>query len=266
MAHPYFDVARPTILGHRGAAGDAPENTLAAFDHGLSVGAHVLESDVHCTRDGVPVLIHDPTVERTTDGRGPIAELDWKELRALDAGHHFQPEGSNEFPFRERGLSVPSLEEAFKTFPEARFNLEIKSPMPVAVERTLAWIRELDREERTLVTAGDDAVMARLREGLERGRLRPALGASLADILDVVRAAVAGKPPSTDSQALQIPTAFGGRPLVTPELVAHAHQHGIVIHVWTINERAEIERLLDLGCDGIVTDHPGRMAAWLRER
>jgi len=266
MAHPYFDVPRPTILGHRGAAGDAPENTLRALERALADGAHVIESDVQCTRDGVPVLIHDPSVDRTTEARGAVADLDWKALRELDAGYHFQPEGESGFSERGRGVHIPSLEEAFKAFPAARFNLEIKSPDPAATERTLHWIRALDREDRTLLTAGEDGVMARLREALVAGGLHPALGAGLADILDVVRSAVDGKPPSTDSQAIQVPTAFGGRPLVTPELVAHAHAHGIAVHVWTINERAEIERLLGLGCDGIVTDHPGRMAAWVADR
>ena len=130
MRHPYFDVPRPTILGHRGAAGEAPENTLESFRLGLAQGADIIESDVHVTRDGVPVLIHDEAVDRTTDGCGRVAELDWDELQRLDAGYRFSPDGGSSFPFRGRGLRVPALEEAFRELPDVRLNLELKEGAP----------------------------------------------------------------------------------------------------------------------------------------
>ncbi len=264
MAHPYFSVPRPTILGHRGAGGLAPENTLDSFERALAEGADIIESDVHATRDGIPVLIHDPTVDRTTDGRGPVSELDWKELRALDAGHHFEAEG--EHPFRGRRIRVPSLEEALARFPKARFNLEIKDPRQVAAERVVSLVRSAGREDTTLLTAGEDPIMVGLRRVLAETGARPALGASLADILAVIRAAQSGVPPDTDSMALQIPAEFGGNPLVTSELLAHAAAHGIAVHVWTINEPSEMGALLDLGVDGLVTDYPDRMRRLLEER
>jgi len=103
-------------------------------------------------------------------------------------------------------------------------------------------------------------VQAELRRVLSVTGARPALGASLADILDVVRAAVEQRAPTTDSMALQVPREFAGQPLVTPELVAHCHAHGIHVHVWTVNDADEMRTLLDMGVDGIVTDWPGRMA------
>ena len=258
-SHPYFDVPRPTVLGHRGAAGTAPENTLASFERALEVGAHILESDVHLTRDGVPVLLHDPEVDRTTEGSGRVGDLTWAEVSALDAAHGFAPE-------RGRGHRIPSVEQAFERFPDARFNLELKAPGMALPEAVLDLVERFDRSATTLLTAGEDADMACLREALAASKAEPAVGASLADILDVVQAALEGRPPKTDSMAIQIPDTFAGQPLVTAELVAHAHAHGVAVHVWTINDPAQMQALLDLGVDGLVTDHPERMVEVLATR
>ncbi len=265
-AHPYFDVPRPTVLGHRGSAGSAPENTLASFALALEQGADILESDVHVTADGVPVLIHDPEVDRTTDGEGLVSALTFDELQALDAGFRFGDEASGTFPERDRGHRVPSVEQAFERFPDARFNLEIKAPGVALAAALLELIGRFDRADRTLLTAGEDPDMASLREALAASDVAPARGASRADILAVVQAALESRAPETDSMAIQIPDEFAGKPLVTDELVRHAHAHCIAVHVWTINEPSEMQRLLDLGVDGLVTDHPGRMAELVRAR
>jgi glycerophosphoryl diester phosphodiesterase len=266
MLHPYFDVTRPAILGHRGAAGVAPENTLVAFERGLADGAQIIETDVQQTKDGVPVLIHDASVDRTTDGRGAVSSLTFAQLQQLDAGHAYVAPDTGELLYRDCGHRIPSIREAFEALPEARFNLELKADSAELVAEVIRLVQAFDREDRTLLTAGEDAVQRMLRDQLERTGARPALGASVADILAVVQSALAGKAPPTDSMALQIPTEFAGRALVTPELVEHCHAHGVQIHVWTINDLDEIERLLGLGVDGIVTDFPGRMARLVSER
>jgi len=161
---------------------------------------------------------------------------------------------------------VPSLAEAFERFPDARFNLEIKAPGLELASRVLELVREFGRAERTLLTAGEDEDMTTLRAALATGIAAPAVGASLADILEVVQSALDDRPPETDSMAIQIPDSFGGKPLVTDVLVRHAHAHDITVHVWTINEPAEMQQLLDLGVDGLVTDHPGRMVELVRAR
>lgn len=261
--HSFFDVPRPVVIGHRGAAGIRPENTLLSFETALEQGARILESDVQITRDGVPILLHDPSVDRTTQGRGETRQLDLAELRRLDAGHAFQDE-TGATPFRGRGLRIPTLEEAFEAFPEARFNLEIKTEDPRATAATLDLVQRFDRAERTLLTAGEDDVMKILRSTLVGREVEPAIGACLADIVRAVQGAVDGSPMAEGVMALQIPATFGGRPLVTRELVEYAHAANVALHVWTINDLREIESLLALGVDGIVTDHPGRMARWLQ--
>jgi glycerophosphoryl diester phosphodiesterase len=258
MRHPYFDVPHPIVMGHRGAAGEAPENTLASFARALADGATILESDVHATRDGVPVLIHDGEVARTTDGAGRVAELGFAELSRLDAGYRFTRDGASH-PERGRGHRIPSLEEALRAFAGVRFNLEIKADSSALVASVLELLTREGRAERTLLAAADDATMARIREAVAVRRSAVAIGASAGEVLAFVRAALDARPPAAGPMALQIPPDFGGRPLVTPELVAHAHRHGVEVHVWTVNEPGEIRRLLALGVDGIMSDYPARV-------
>jgi glycerophosphoryl diester phosphodiesterase len=261
VRHPFFDLPTPIAIGHRGSSGEAPENTLPAFARALEQGAAILETDVHATRDGVVVVYHDERVERTTDGAGAIAELSFAELRALDAGHRFSPDGGRSFPYRGSGLRIATFAEALEAFPGARFNVEIKRDDPVLVDGTIRAVAEAGRAERTLLTAGDDAAMRRLRRRLDETGLAPAVGASAGEVVRFVQAAVLGGEPPPEPMALQIPPAFGGQPLVTAPLVAFAHVHDVQVHVWTVNDEAEMHRLLDLGVDGIVSDFPSRVRA-----
>jgi glycerophosphoryl diester phosphodiesterase len=264
MRHPYFDLPTPIPIGHRGAAGEVPENTLESFRRAVDVGVAIVESDVHLSRDGEVVIHHDADLDRTTDGSGPLAARSLEELRRLDAGYRFTPDGGRSHPFRGQGLRIPSLAEALEAFPDMRFNLELKAATPGLLEHTLELVA--DRAERTLLAAADDRIMAALRDHLEKTGVPVAVGASAGDVLGFVRAALDGAPPPPGPMALQVPPEVAGRPLVTPEFVAHAHAHGLHVHVWTINEPAEIERLLDLGVDGVMSDFPGRVVAALDAR
>lgn len=264
MRHPFFDVAHPIVIGHRGAAGHQPENTLVSFEAALAEGAQILESDVHLSADGVPILLHDPDLARIGGLAQRADELAFAEIARLDAGAHFvASDGSR--PFAGRGIGVASLEAAFARFPDARFNLELKCPGERVIAETLRLIERFDRADRTLLTAGDDAIMPGLRAAIASRSRGPAIGASLSDVLAVIASALSGGPMPRDVMALQIPPSFAGRPLVTRELVDHAHAHGLEVHVWTVDALAEIEALLRLGVDGIVTDFPGRMARWLAD-
>lgn len=269
MPHPFFEspaTSRPLILGHRGAAGTTPENTLTSFEQGLRDGADVLESDVHLTRDGVPVLLHDASVDRTTEATGLVASLTLAEIRELDAAHRFSPDGSHDFPYRNKGVTIPTLEQAFRRFPTARFNLELKTGGAAVAERVVELVQQLDREDRTLLTAGEDDLMDQLVAAAHARNASPAFGACTRDAAGFARSAADATPPPPTPMALQIPAEFGGQPLITPELVQHAHTHGVQVHAWTINEPDEMTRLLDLGVDGLVTDFPARMRDLLERR
>jgi glycerophosphoryl diester phosphodiesterase len=271
VTHPFFEPT-PLVLGHRGAAAHAPENTLLSFRRAIELGALVIESDIQITRDGVPVMMHDEVVDRVTDGVGPVEALSLAELQALDAGHHFGIDDRGDLGagacsrFRGQGLRVPSLEEAFQAFPDARFNLEIKSPAAGLVSRVLDLVTKFDRAAGTLLAAADDDIMIEIRSELARRRLAAATSASVSEVVAVVRAAAAGTEPPEHIMALQIPLSFGDRPLVTPALVSHAKAHGIQLHVWTINDPNEMTALLELGVDGLVTDFPDRAAQAIAQR
>jgi glycerophosphoryl diester phosphodiesterase len=266
VPHPYFDLPRPISIAHRGCAGEAPENTIPAFERALAQGAGALESDLHLTRDGVPVLVHDAIVDRVTNASGSVADFSLDALQRLDAGFHFSPDGGRTHPYRNRGARIPSLEEAFLQFPEARFNLEFKLPRSRLIAATLELVAKYRRESITLLTAGDDGVMAKLRDQLGGLENPVAQGASERDIREFLRCAAEGSEPAPGPMALQVPPDFEGRPLVTAPLIEFAHARGIQLHVWTINDPTEMHRLLDLGADGIITDYPGRLAEVIRDR
>ena len=263
--HSFFDVDRPVVIGHRGAAGTHPENTLAAFEAALDQGAQILESDIHVTRDGVPILLHDPDVGRVTEGSGAASHLDWAEISSLDAGYSFE-DAAGGHPFRGLGHRIPSLEAAFEAFPEARFNLEIKCHDAEAIRATLDLVARFERSDRTLLAAGEDPIMSDLRTAVAEHQVAPAMGASLAEIVGAVQSALGQGEMPSGVMALQIPSEFAGNSLATPELIDHAHACGVAVHVWTINDLDEIDALLARGVDGIVTDLPGQMHDWLVQR
>jgi glycerophosphoryl diester phosphodiesterase len=254
--HPYFAPAAPQLFGHRGASGEAPENTLPSFELAWQQGVRFLEMDCHATRDGEIVVFHDATLERTTDGRGALRALSWHELSRLDAGFRFTPDGES-FPFRGKGVRVPLLSEVLRALPDARINLEVKQAEPAIAGRVLDVIRAADAEERVLLAADDPAILDEIR-ALEP---RTALGSSRDDVIAFYTALAEERIGShrPRGHALQIPASFLGRPLVTPESVAAASALGLHLHVWTINDPVEMRALLDLGVHGLMSDFPGRL-------
>lgn len=266
MRHPYFDLPTPIVVGHRGASGELPENTLPAFERALSQGAVMLETDVHLSRDGEVVLSHDPQVDRTTEGSGAIEEHTLAELQRLDAGHRFSPDRGVSFPHRGQGIQIPTLREALERFPGIRFNIEIKQNSPELIDATVRVVAQTRRAETTLLAAAEDDTMSALRARLAETELRPAMGAAVGDVVGFVRAAAAGEAPPPEPMALQIPPTFAGNPLVTAELVAFAHRYDVQIHVWTINEEDEMRELLDLGVDAVMSDFPAVLRKVVDER
>jgi glycerophosphoryl diester phosphodiesterase len=254
--HAFFAGPRPRLFAHRGASGEAPENTLRAFELGLARGAPYVETDARLTRDGEVVLLHDADLDRTTEGSGAVSEWTFRELDRLDAGYRFSPDGRH-FPFRGLGLRVPRLRELLDAFPQARVNVEIKGTDPSLAEPVVEVIRAARAEHRALLAAADDAVLDRVLH-LDPGT---AIGSSTGDVIALIRAVVEGRLAShvPRGHALQVPPAFMGRALVTPELIAAAHAKGLEVHVWMVDEPAEMQRLLALGVDGLMSDFPDRL-------
>ncbi len=260
-SYPFFSDPPPRIAGHRGAAGTTPENTLVSFLRGLEDGATFIELDVHASRDGEIVIIHDETVQRTTDGAGAVREMDLAELGRLDAGFRFTPDGGASHPFRGRGIGVPTLREFFSGFPGTRATLEIKELRAPAIETLFDLVEEFGKAEEVLVAAEDDAMMDAARAVIRRRGLPVATGFSTGEIRAFLTPLWTGQepPPDIAGQALQIPRRYQGMDLITPASVDVAHRRGVEVHVWTVNEVDEMRELLALGVDGIITDYPARL-------
>jgi glycerophosphoryl diester phosphodiesterase len=243
--------ARP-VIAHRGASGQLPENTLAAFRRAIELGADAIEFDVRLTRDGVPVVIHDPTVDRTTNGSGPVHSFTLAELRQLDAGARFTLDGRT-FPFRGRGWTPPTLEEVLIAFPGVPLLIELKLAAPgEGVRRVLA--ADGCRRRVLLGSTRAEAVAPFRKEGF-------ATAASVREARWLGRAGLAGGADQPRYAALCIPRWFNGLPVPVTRLARLANEAGAVTHVWTVNDAATAERLWQAGIHGMITDDPAAMVA-----
>jgi glycerophosphoryl diester phosphodiesterase len=253
----------PVNVAHRGASTLAPENTIEAFRLAVEAGAGGLELDVHMTRDGHIVVIHDATVDRTTNGSGAVSEMTLDELRRFDAGHNFSPDGGSTRPYRGRGVWVPTLGEVIEEFPGVTVNIEIKAGTPGIEETVLGILRDANTLGRALVVSTPHAIVKRFRKissgHISTGASRWEIGVFY--ILSRLRLERLVRPAY---DALQVPLLHRGILVVTPRFIRAAQARGVRVDVWTINQAEEMRRLLDLGVDVIMTDRPGTLAEVLK--
>lgn len=242
--------AGPRIIAHRGLALDAPENTLLAFLAALSAGATHLETDVHASADGIAVISHDPDLSRVAHRPGRVGELTVSALRRIDLGH---------------GQGFCSLAEALDALPEARFNIDVKEP--AAAEPAVRAIRDARATGRVLVTSFSRENRRRAATALPGvatspsvREFLPALAGAALGLRSLTRRALAG------FAAVQVPERRGPVPIVTARTVCAFHDAGAETHVWTVNDPGDMDRLLDLGVDGIVTDRCDLLKALVNTR
>lgn len=265
VLHPWFAIHpgehTPLIFAHQGGEEIRPSNTLLAFQHAVDLGADVLDTDMHSTKDGVLVLIHDETVDRTTDGTGAIRDLTLAELQSLDAAYSFSPDAGATFLYRGQSVHVPTLEEAFLAFPNQRFGIEIKQTPPEVVTPFCALIRQYAMQARVLVSSFSQANMDAFRAACpEVATSATATEVRNFFILSTLRLTATFSP---RYHSLQVPEQFGRIRLLTPHFIAAAHSRGLAVQPWTINEHNDLQRVLALGVDGINTDYPDRLLALL---
>jgi glycerophosphoryl diester phosphodiesterase len=253
----------PLNLAHRGASALAPENTLEAFRMAVEAGAGGLELDVHLTRDGHVVVIHDATVERTTGGTGAVAEMTFAELRGFDAGHNFSPDGGHTRPYH--GLRVPTLAEVLQQFPGVSVNIDMKEGRQGIEAAVLAVLREAGAEGRSLVVSSRHGAVRRFRR-ISGGQISTGASRWETGVFYLLSRLRLERLIHPAYDALQVPLEHKGIPLVTRRFVQAAHARGVRVDVWTINQASEMRRLLDLGADVIMTDRPETLAGVLRER
>jgi len=256
MTSRYFESARPRLFGHRGNSADFPENTLPAFADAIAAGLPYLELDIRATLDGHVVVLHDASLLRTCGVDREITAMPLDEVQRLDAGATFTPDEGRSYPHRGTGIRIPTLAETLQAFPDAFFNIEIKQEAPAMEEMTLEVIRNAGMEERVLLAAESDAIMKRLRPLCGTRNIPTSL--SYGELVTFFGWLQTGgresyRPPA---QALQIPECYEGQTLVTAQSVAAAHALGMEVHVWTVNDPADMERLLTMGVDGLMSDRP----------
>lgn len=258
-SHPYFEREHPLRFAHRGSRILWPENTHHAFQGAVDLGYHYIETDIRVTRDGVVVVFHDETLERTTNGVGPIADWDWADLSHLDAAYNFSPDGDS-FPLRGKGVRISRLDDTFDTFPAINFNIDLKAPRsewPVADA-----IVSKGRFDSVLVGGFVDRRTARFHR-ITKGKVPVSAGPSAA--LAMFAASRVGRTSHRKFDAYQLP-ARTRRISVDQKLVDAVHEADSHIHVWTVDEPAQMHELLDLGVDGIVTDRPDLLNEVIEER
>lgn len=244
------------LFAHRGASQIAPENTLQAFELAVRLGGvDVLEMDVHMTNDGQIVVIHDATLERTTDGHGLVRAHSFAELQQLDAGAKFITP-SKEMPFRGRGVVIPLLEEVLRAFPHVGFNIEIKQDSPEMIKKVLDILHRTGTEE-VVLAAADHRIMLQL-EAAKPGCF---LGMSSVQAWQVFKSGFFGRiPKNWKNRALQVPPRYRGFPVVSSRTIRRAHEAGLDIHLWTINDPKQAQKWLARGVDGVMSDNPSLIA------
>jgi glycerophosphoryl diester phosphodiesterase len=260
-AHPYYDgVTGPLVIAHQGGDGIWPGDTLYAFEKAVEIGADVLEMDAHITKDRHIVLMHDETVDDTTDGTGLIEEMTLDELKQLDAAYDWSKDGGQTFPYRGQGIQVTALAEVFEKFPQMRYAIEIKKS-GIPVEQPLCdLIRQYNMQDKVLVASFHDEVMQYFRATCPEVATSASRG-------EVTKFVILGKvflsglvapgyeaiqPPFDPQESYNIP-------IMTKRFIREAHAKNIKVEPWTVDDPELMERYIEWGVDGIITDRPDLM-------
>lgn len=241
----------PLVIAHAGSM-LYPTDTLYALEQYASMGVDILEMDVHLTKDGQIILIHDDTVNRTTDGDGDVREMTLAEIKELDAGYNWTDDDGLTYPFRGQGIRIPTLEEVFIALPGYPMIVEIKQESPSMGKELCVLLREYDMQEKVMVPSFSDSAMEEFREACPE----TATAASSNEVKDFVYrnfAFLAGTI-SPEYFALQVPEERDGIPIVTKILLWAARLQNVEVHIWTINDPEDMQRFIDMGVDGIMTD------------
>ena len=254
--HPLLDMNARPIVGHRGNAAHAPENTIESFRQAVDLGVDALELDVHLSADGHVVVIHDPTLDRTTNGSGRVERLTLAEIREADAGARFTRDAGATWPYRGRGVTVPTLDEVLGAFPGTPLLIEIKAD--AAARPTRALIEQHGPADRCIVASFREVAMGAFRDS---GIAQAASRRDTAQLLwrALLRAPVRG----VDFDVLCMPPSHRGLPLPVGGYASILAPLGIPVHCWTIDDPAHAGRLRAVGVRGIISNDPGLIRASL---
>lgn len=256
-------LSRPmTVIAHRGGSLEAPENTMAAFEHAVALHPDIaIELDVHITKDERLVVLHDPNLDRTTNGSGVVSEMMVSEIQKWDAGYNFELDG--QYPFRNRGIVVPLLEDVLTRFTRTRFIIEVKDTRPDMGMFLRDILEKTKSQDRVIIASEHARVINALREN------RPdwTYGGTRDELYRSVLLAQIFLEPfdPMKGDAFMIPREWDGIKVYSERLLSESHRRGKKVFLWTINDIDEMKSLLRDGVDGIITDRPSALVDWLKK-
>lgn len=251
--NPLLEPGVPLVIGHRGAAAEAPENTLPAFSRALERGADALELDVHLTADGVPVVVHDATLDRTTDRSGPVRALTLKQLGQVDAGARFTPDAGATFPWRGRGVTVPTLAEVLAATRQTPLIVDVKEP--AAAPPVLAVLERHRVRERCAIGSFHAPTLEPFRTS------GYATAAARGEVARLLVGSLMGVALDGAWRVLTVPEYYRGIPVTIGPLIRAARRRAVPVHVWTVDDPVRAALLWQRGVGGIITNDPATMAA-----
>jgi len=256
------------VIAHRGGRGLAPEGTMVAFDNAVSLGANVLEYDTHLTNDGHLVVIHDDTVERTTNGIGKVNEMTLEEVQMLDAGYYFTDD-NDEYTFRDQGVYIPTIEELFQKYPNMRHLIELKDTNAPElyedmIQELWSLIQEYNMEDNVMVGSFKHEINERFEE-VSGGRVPVGAGEDAVRDFATKHVAFLNGLAGSTVDSLQLPTEGDGFDLTTNNIIQSAKARKMSIYYWTINDKETMRELIEKNVDGIMTDYPDLLIEVLDE-
>jgi glycerophosphoryl diester phosphodiesterase len=261
--HPYFNPDKFLVIAHRGGRSLGPENTLYTYRNAVKLGVDVLEMDIRSTRDGQLIVLHDDTVARTTNATGPVENYSLVDLKKLDAAHRWSPDNGHTFPLRNKGVKIPTLAEVFNAFPETKMNLEIKESRSSTIHSLCRLIRDHQMTKKIMVASFDADSLKEFRSLCPQ--VATSAGASEAMLFYGLQKVYLEAAYAPSAQALQVPETFRNLRVVNRRFIQAAHARNMRIHVWSVNDVKVMQRLLELGVDGIMTDYPQRLLELLKK-
>ena len=262
--HPYFSSDKFMVIAHRGGLSVGPEHTLYTYQLAVQFGVDVLEIDVRITKDGHLVAIHDKTVNRTTNGAGLVENFNLADLQTLDASYRWSQDGGSTFPLRGKGIKIPSLAEVFQKFPLMRINIELKEPRPEMITTLCRLIQDHNMGQKVMVASFDTGALKKFRS-LCPGAATAA-GASEVKLFYTLQKMHLESIYSPNSTVLQVPEKYGTLHVVNRRVVEAAHKRNLRVPVWMVNDVDSMKRLLKLGVDGVITDHPQRLLGTFKKQ